>query len=64
MNFEIPEWLNKQLAEIQQFVKQKLIPIEKEIIFSDFFEVEQRLKGLREEIKKMKCIKWWWPEYY
>ncbi len=53
MNFETPEWIANQLAKIQQFVDQKLIPIEKEIIFADFFEIEQRLKGLREEVKTM-----------
>lgn len=53
MNFEIPEWINNQLAEIQQFMEQKLIPIEKEIIFADFFNVEDRLKQLREEVKQM-----------
>ncbi len=53
MNFEIPEWLTNQLEQIQLFVQQKLIPIEKDIIFADFFEVEQQLKSLREEVKQM-----------
>lgn len=53
MDFETPDWIAEQLAQIQQFVEERLIPIEKEIIFSNFFDVEQRLKGLREEVKKM-----------
>lgn len=51
MNFEIDDWIAEQLKEIQQFVDEKLIPIEKEIIYSDFFEVEPRLKDLRKQVK-------------
>lgn len=51
MNFETPDWIADQLTTIQQFVDDELIPIEKEIIFSDFFDVEPRLKGLREKVK-------------
>ena len=53
MDFKIPDWIENQLKQIQQFVDQKLIPIEKEIIYSDFFEVEERLKTLRNEVKNM-----------
>lgn len=53
MNFEIPEKIAEQLSNIQQFVDQELIPIEHEIIYSDFFEVENRLKGLRSKVKQM-----------
>ena len=53
MNFETPEWIAAQLIQIQQFMDQKLIPIEHDIIHSDFFKVEQQLKDLREEVKKM-----------
>ncbi len=53
MNFETPDWIAEQLAKIQDFVDQKLIPIEQSIIFSDFFEVEDRLKDLREQVKAL-----------
>jgi len=53
MNFETPDWITEQLASIQQFVDEKLIPIEQEIIFSNFFDVEPRLKSLRNEVKQM-----------
>ena len=51
MNFEIDSWLKDQLAEIQAFVNQELIPIELEILHSNFFKVEPRLKALREKVK-------------
>ncbi len=51
MNFEAPSWISEQLTTIQEFVDQHLIPIEQEIIFSDFFEVEPRLKDLRKKVK-------------
>lgn len=51
MNFEIEGWLKKQLEEIQVFVDEELIPIELEILHSDFFAVEPRLKALREKVK-------------
>ncbi len=51
MNFEIEGWLKDQLKEIQSFVDEELIPIELEILHSDFFEVEPRLKALREKVK-------------
>jgi len=53
MNFETPDWIVEQLEKAQQFVDQKLIPIEQDIIYSDFFEVEAQLKSLREEVKSM-----------
>ena len=53
MNFETPDWIGQQLDSIQLFVEKELIPIEKEIVYADFFEVEDRLKGLRNEVKKM-----------
>jgi len=53
MNFETPGWIADQLKQIQQFMDEKLIPIEKEIISSNFFEVEARLKELRQEVKAM-----------
>jgi acyl-CoA dehydrogenase len=51
MNFEIEGWLKDQLAEIQTFVDEELIPIELEIIHGDFFEAEPRLKALRDKVK-------------
>ena len=53
MNFEIPEWIAKQLNKTQNFVEQKLIPIEKDIIYSNFFDVESQLKELRSQVKSM-----------
>jgi len=51
MNYKTEDWLKDQLAEIQAFVDQELIPIELEILHSDFFEIEPRLKLLREKVK-------------
>jgi len=51
MNFETENWLQSQLDEVQTFVDQELIPIEMEIIASDFFEIEPRLKALRDKVK-------------
>ncbi|MGB0495162.1 MAG: acyl-CoA dehydrogenase family protein [Kangiellaceae bacterium] len=51
MNFEIEGWLKSQLEEIQAFVDQELIPIEKELFHGDFFELEPKLKSLREKVK-------------
>jgi len=53
MNFEAEDWIVEQLQQIQQFVETRLIPIEQEIIFSDFFEVEPRLKELRRQVKQL-----------
>ncbi|MDH5630239.1 MAG: acyl-CoA dehydrogenase family protein [Gammaproteobacteria bacterium] len=53
MNFEIDEKLSAKLDTINQFVQEKLFPIENEIIYSDYFEVEPRIKALRDEVKKM-----------
>ncbi len=51
MNFEIEDWLKNQLEEIQIFVDKELIPIEMEILHSNFFEIEPRLKSLRGKAK-------------
>ena len=51
MNYKTEDWLKDQLAEIQAFVDQELIPIELEILHNDFFEIEPRLKLLREKVK-------------
>jgi acyl-CoA dehydrogenase len=53
MNFEAEDWIVEQLQQIQQFVETHLIPIEQEIIFSDFFKVEPRLKELRQQVKQL-----------
>jgi len=51
MNFETEDWLKQQLEEIQAFVDQELIPVEHEMITNNFFEVEPRLKSLRDKVK-------------
>ena len=53
MDFQVPDWINSQLNRAQEFIDEKLIPIEKDIIYSDFFEVETQLKTLRKEVKNM-----------
>jgi len=53
MDFQVPDWINSQLNRAQEFIDEKLIPIEKDIIYSDFFEVEAQLKTLRKEVKNM-----------
>ncbi len=53
MNFETPDWIAKQLEQIQQFVIERLIPIENHILYSDFFEIESELNDLRDEVKAM-----------
>ncbi len=53
MDFSVPETIKSQLAEAKQFVDSELIPIEKSIIHSNFFDVESELAQLRQKVKQM-----------
>lgn len=53
MDFNVEPWIAQQLEKIQAFVQDKLIPIESDIITSDFFKIESRLNELRAEVKQM-----------
>ncbi len=53
MNFEIPDWMTRQLEQAQLFVNEQLIPLENEILYAQFSSVEGRLKVLRDEVKAL-----------
>jgi len=53
MDFSIPDKIGQQLKTAQAFVDEQLIPIESEIIYSNFFEQEERLKALRQKVKDL-----------
>jgi len=53
MDFSIPDKIGQQLKTAQAFVDKQLIPIENEVVYSDFFEQQARLKALRQEVKNL-----------
>lgn len=53
MDFSISDAIQVQLDKAENFVQDVLIPIEREVIFANFFEVEEQLKAIRQQVKKI-----------
>jgi len=53
MDFSTPDWLATQIEKADNFVQSELIPLEQQIIFADFFEVESTLDNLRQQVKSL-----------